>query len=160
MQPSLHKISVSQTPGTDAANFMHAIIAVLAETMQAYTPLLRRQQPRQVLMQVGTVHGREAGWLANAITPENIVSEDTIAAAAPSDPVETTTTSGAAGLPSTTVVPTTAAPAGGAASATADIPVYVVPATFGQLGAVQVVLGNANDRARTSAPWSTSRRRA
>ena len=94
-------------------------------------------------MQVGTVHGREAGWLANAITPENIVSEATIAAAAPSDPVETTTTSPSAGLPTTTEASTTSAAGGG--GATADIPVYVVPATFGQLGAVQVVLGNAND---------------
>ena len=145
VQPSLHKISVSQTPASDAANFMHAIIAVLAETTQAYTPLVRRQPPRQLLMQIGTVHGREAGWLANAITPENIVSEETAAAAAPSDPVETTTTNAAAGLPTTTEAPTTSA-AGGGAAATADIPVYVVPATFGQLGAVQVVLGNANDQ--------------
>ena len=83
--------------------------------------------------------------MANAITPENIVSEATIAAASPSDPVETTTTSGAAGLPSTTEAPTTSAADGGGGGATADIPVYVVPATFGQLGAVQVVLGNAND---------------
>jgi hypothetical protein len=143
VDPSLHLISVSQTPATDAANFMHAVIAVLAETMQSFIPLMRHQSPRQVLMQVGTVHGREAGWLANAITPENIVSEATAAAAAPSDPVETTTTSPSAGLPTTTEAPTTSAAGGG--GATADIPVYVVPAAFGQLGAVQVVLGNAND---------------
>jgi hypothetical protein len=143
--PSLHLISVSQTPASDAANFMHAVIAVLAETMQSFVPLIRRQQPRQLLMQVGTVHGREAGWLANAITPQNIVSEETIAAASPSDPVETTTTTPAAGLPTTTEAPTTSA-AGGGGGTTADIPVYVVPATFGQLGAVQVVLGNANDQ--------------
>jgi hypothetical protein len=125
---------------------MHAVIAVLAESMQSFVPLVRRQPPRQVLMQVGTVHGREAGWLANAITPENIVSEETIAAASPSDPVETTTTSASAGLPTTTEAPTTsAAGGGGGGGTTADIPVYVVPATFGQLGAVQVVLGNADD---------------
>ena len=88
--------------GARAANFMHAIIAVLAETMQAYTPLVRRQPPRQVLMQSARCTAeRRVGW-PTRITPENIVSEATIAAASPSDPVETTTTGAAAGLPSTT----------------------------------------------------------
>jgi hypothetical protein len=79
---------------------------------------------------------------ARIISPENIVTLDDFATAAPAAAAAASTTTVETGLP-TTVGGAAAAPE--AAAGPADIPVYQVPSAFGSLAPVQIVLGDVNE---------------
>ena len=141
IQPAYALLGVSQTEETDTEQFLHAIASLLVETLQGMVPALSRPDLRGLVMQIGAVHARVSTVFARIISPENIVTPNEFATAAPAAAAEASTTTVAAGLPTTAGgAPTTAA----AATGPADIPVYQVPSAFGLLAPVQIVLGDAS----------------
>jgi hypothetical protein len=140
IQPALALLGVSQTEESDTERFLYAIASLLVETLQGMVPALTRPDLRSLVMQIGAVHARVSTVFARIISPENIVTPDEFATAAPAAAAEASTTTVATGLPTTAGgAPTTAA----AATGPADVPVYQVPSAFGLLGPVQIVLGDA-----------------
>jgi hypothetical protein len=142
IQPAYVLLPVSQTEEADTERFLHAIASFLTETVQAMVPSLSRPDLRALVMQIGAVHARVATVFARIISPENIVTLDDFATAAPAAAAAASTTTVATGLP-TTVGGAAAAPE--AAVGPADIPVYQVPSAFGSLAPVQIVLGDTTE---------------
>jgi hypothetical protein len=140
IQPAYTLLGVSQTEETDTERFLHAIASLLVETMQGMVPALSRPDLRGLVMRIGAVHARVSTVFARIISPENIVTPDEFATAAPAAAAEASTTTLATGLPTTAggTATTTAA-----ATVLADNPVYQVPSAFGLLAPVQIVLGDA-----------------
>ncbi|MGD9702135.1 MAG: hypothetical protein AB7Q42_06480 [Acidimicrobiia bacterium] len=141
IKPALALLDVSQTTGADAERLLHAVASLATATHQGIVPSLSRPELRATVMQVGAVHARVATVLARIISPENTVTLEDLATAAPEAAAAATSTTVETGLPSTApdAAPTTAA----AAAGPADLPVYQVPSAFGSLAPVQIVLGDA-----------------
>lgn len=135
--------SPSDDPKRDVLNLAHALETLAGETYQALVPVLSLPSLRKEAVIVGTHEVRHAAVLAIAITgrPDGYV-----------DPLSVEEATGSA--PTTTAAPTTTqniaaeASEDTAAEAPAATPiptVYAIPAQFGQLGAVQLVVGAPNE---------------
>jgi hypothetical protein len=139
IQPALGLVGASDAKQDDGARLVHAFVTLAATTHQALVPAFSLPGLRQAAMQVGSVHATTATLLAAAISPDNVVSAEDVAEAAPAAPV--TTVAEASGLP-TTIPPETK-------TTESEIPyvppveVYQVPSAFGTLSPVQVTLGNS-----------------
>ena len=142
IQPAVALLEVSQTPDSDAEHLLHAVASLAVATLQGMVPTLSSPELRSTVMQIGAVHARVATVFARIISPENIVTLDDFATAAPAAAAAASTTTVATGLP-TTVGGAAAAPE--AAVGPSDIPVYQVPSAFGSLAPVQIVLGDVNE---------------
>ena len=139
--PALALLDVSQTKAADSENFLQAFAQYEAETVQQFVPSLSQPALRATLMDVGAVHNRVAAVLARIISPENIVTPQDVAVAAPASAAAETTTTVETGQPTTVVGETTTTPLGGAVE---DVPVYQVPSAFGLLAPIRVTLGDVN----------------
>lgn len=135
----------SDDPKRDVLNLAHALETLAGETYQALVPVLSVPSLRKEAVIIGTHEVRHAAVLAIAITgrPDGYI-----------DPASIEEATGSA--PTTTAAPTTtqdiAASSDTAAEGAEPTPVatpiptvYAIPAQFGQLGAVQVVVGAPND---------------
>jgi len=135
-------LEVSQTPDSDAERLLHAVASLAVATLQGMVPTLSRPELRSTVMQIGAVHARVATVFARIISPENVVTLDDFATAAPAAAAAASTTTVETGLPTTVG----GAPAASeAAVGPADIPVYQVPSAFGSLAPVQIVLGDTTE---------------
>jgi hypothetical protein len=143
IEPAVALLEVSQTPDSDAERLLHAVASLAVATLQGMVPTLSSPELRSTVMQIGAVHARVATVFARIISPENIVTLDDFATAAPAAAAAASTTTVETGLP-TTVGGAAAAP-DAAAAGPADIPVYQVPSAFGSLAPVQIVLGDVNE---------------
>ena len=143
IEPAVALLEVSQTPDSDAERLLHAVASLAVSTLQGMVPTLSSPELRSTVMQIGAVHARVATVFARIISPENIVTLDDFATAAPAAAAAASTTTVETGLP-TTVGGAAAAPEA-AAAGPADIPVYQVPSAFGSLAPVQIVLGDVNE---------------
>jgi hypothetical protein len=143
IQPAVALLGVSQTPDRDAERLLHAVASLAVATLQGMVPSLSRPDLRSTVMQIGAVHARVATVFARIISPENIVTFDDFATAAPVAAAAASTTTVETGLPTTV----SGAPAAAAETTggPADIPVYQVPSAFGSLAPVQIVLGDATE---------------
>ncbi len=133
----------SDDPQRDAANFVHALESLSASTYQAFVPMLSLPAQRRAAVEAGAQASRRAAVLAIAITgaPGGYVSPESVEEATGS-------------APSTTAAPTTTQNIAAAASedtaaeaveSTAIPTVYAIPAQYGQLGVIQLVLGAPNE---------------
>ncbi len=138
VQPAATLLAASPDPGSDAANLLHAVAVFAATTHQAFVAKFTAKALRQAAMSIGVVHAQVAATLAHIISPENYVPAAAIAAAEP-EGIAATETTVAAGLPSTVPAATATTEA---VVVIADVAVYMVPASFGPLSPIQVVLGD------------------
>jgi hypothetical protein len=137
---TLSEVGPSDDPQRDILNFFSGLENIATSTSQAFMPLLSMSDLRRDTMAVGVACARQAAVVALTIDPTAFISETDAGLAAVS---ETTT------APPTTLqniaAPTTAA-AGDKGPQLTEIPkVAALPAAFGQLGPLLLVVGAGDE---------------
>lgn len=133
----------SDDPERDAAHLIHALETLSAASYQAFLPMLSMPEQRKAAAAIASEAARRSAVLAIAITgaPEAYVNPESVEEATGSAPTTTaaptTTQNIAAGATEDTAAP--------AVEATAIPTVYAIPSQYGQLSAVQMVLGAPNE---------------
>lgn len=127
----------------DVLNFAHALESIAGSTYQGLVPALSLPNLRKDVVLVGAQEARHAALLAILITgrPDGYADPSDVQNAtlvAPTTTAAPTTTQNIA-------APTTQAGAQAPPDATAILPVYAMPGTFGLLSQVQLVLGRPNE---------------
>lgn len=122
----------SDDPKRDAATVIHALESLSAESYQALVPVLSQPEQRQAAITIAAEAARRAAVLAIAITgaPQGYLNPSMVEEATGKAPeVAAVTQDTDASGNDITTIPT----------------VYAVPAQYGQLGVIQIVLGAPNE---------------
>jgi rubrerythrin len=139
----LPKAEPSDNPKRDVLNLAHALESLAGAMYQGLVAQLNDPALRQQVISIGTHEVRHAAVLAIAITgrPAGYVNPSDVQAAT----LQTTTTAAATTTTQDLASPATTAGSSSAPAGTPIPKVYAIPAQFGLLGQIQLVVGKPNE---------------
>lgn len=138
--PEGDEIPPTEDPVTDVLVLANALESLAASTYQSLVVKLNDKALRPDAMTIGSEEAQHASLIGLLVNPETLVNVDGVAVPEAASP--STTVAPASGLPTTVASPSaTEAPA----ATPTVVPVYAVPATFGQLTPIPVQLGAPNE---------------